>query len=139
MPIVSRARPSHRVWPDPTWVRHDADRVAADRHVARGRLDRAVRGYLGLLEQTPRDPALRNRAGDLLVRDGQLARGVEVFLEVARQYRADGWTAKAVAVYRKILRWAPDHPEAYRELVALYRASGREVDAWALVDSGSGP
>lgn len=91
----------------------------AARDVARGRIERALRGYLGLAAETPEDLQQLNRTGDLMVRARQVDRGVALFLEVARGYERDGFEAKALAVYRKILRVAPSHEEAARRVRVL--------------------
>lgn len=112
--------------------RREVERRRADRQIGRGRLRQALRGYLGLAAETPDDLAMLNCAGDVSIRAGQLARGVELFLRVGRGYRDAGFAGKAIAVYRKVLRLVPEHSEAYRELNRLYRRRGLTAEAWTV-------
>ncbi len=91
----------------------------AARAAGRGHLERALRGYLGLAREVPKDLQQLNRTGDLMVRTRQVKRGVELFLEVARGYERDGFEAKAIAIYRKILRIEPTQLAARQRLRAL--------------------
>ncbi len=111
-----------RLIPNPTRPRtrrHDHQLRRAARDVGRGRIERALRGYLGIAAEAPGDLQQLNRTGDLMVRARQVERGVALFLEVAQGYERDGFEAKALAVYRKILRITPGNGEAARRVRAL--------------------
>lgn len=110
-------------------LRRDARLLRASRLAARGRLRRALRGYLGLAAERPSDLAVRNRAGDLLVQAGEIARATDLFMAVADGYQEAGFEHKSVAILRKVLRIAPDHAAARRALIRWLQAHGRGVEA----------
>ncbi len=114
--------PSHCLQPIPS--QRDRRLRCAARAAGRGHLERALRGYLGLAREVPKDLQQLNRTGDLMVRARQVTRGVELFLEVAQGYERDGFEAKAIAVYRKILRIMPAQLEARQRLRALEGVQG---------------
>ena len=54
-----------------------------------------------------------------MVRARQVDRGVALFLTVAQGYERDGFDAKALAIYRKIVRVAPEHELARQRILVL--------------------
>ncbi|RMH20044.1 MAG: hypothetical protein D6696_09105, partial [Acidobacteria bacterium] len=127
--IPRRRRRRRRMLPGRAVPRRDAVLQASARQLARGQVERALRGYLGLLADDPTDLPMANRTGDLLIRNGQIARGVELLLRVAGGYAEAGFSAKAAAVYRKLLRVAPGDGRARRRLAALYQGQGFAAEA----------
>ncbi len=117
--VATRAR-RHRV------RRQSAeDRLsAAERDLARGRRDRAARQALELAAEHPRDLARMNRIGDLLMRADQIKPGLALFERVGRAYADDGFWAKAIAIYKKILRHDPWRSDIQAQLAFLYQRSG---------------
>lgn len=94
----------------------DARLARCARLAASGRMRRALEGYLGLAEEMPENLEARNRAGDLLVRAGQIARALELFASIAEAYELQGFEAKTAAIRRKILRLAPSHDATRRAM-----------------------
>jgi len=90
---------------------------------------------LGLAAERPHNLAARNRAGDVLVRAGQIARGVSLFAAVAEEYEQAGFEAKAAALRRKILRVAPDDVAARRAIVRWLHDQGLEADACSVASA----
>ena len=88
---------------------------AAERDVARGKTRKALRLYRALIAERPDDLGSRNRLGDLLVRVQQLDGALALFLEVAHELLHQGFLRRALALYGKILRHDPSHPEARLE------------------------
>ncbi len=113
-------------------TRRDARLWRSARSAGRGRLRRALRGYLGLIEEAPDDLQARNRAGDLLFRIGEVARALELFTSVAEGLRDAGFEDKAAAIDQKILRLAPQDEGARRALIAWYARRGHRGDAQRL-------
>ncbi len=105
---------------------------AAERDLARGRLDKAVRQALELAAEQPRDLAQINRIGDLLMRADQITSGLALFERVGRAYAADGFWAKAIAIYKKILRYDPWRADVEAQLAFLYQRSGLPTGAGAV-------
>ena len=88
---------------------------AAERGVARGKIRRALQIYRALVAERPDDLGSRNRLGDLLVRVHQLDGALTLFVDVARELLRQGFVRRALALYGKILRHDPTHPEARLE------------------------
>ena len=105
---------------------------AADRYISRGRLEDGIRQHLAIAEENPGDLTHLNRVGDLLVRAGRAHRAVALFLKVGRAYAEQGFLAKAIAIYQKVLRCDPRRPGVEAELAKLYLRSGLPVDERAL-------
>lgn len=111
------------------------DRQAALAHaeklVARGKLDAAIKEYRKLHQDNPTDLATANRLGDLLVRKEAMREAVELFQRVARQYVEDGFHVKAIAILKKILKLDPTRFEVYEQLADLYHRQGLRPEALA--------
>lgn len=120
-PTRSHSRPSPR---RQRLERIEARMRTAEQRISRGRLRAGIRDYLAILAEDPDDLRILNRIGDLLVRAQEIDRGVALFLRVARAYAADGFTAKAIAMFKKILRVDPSRREAREHLAGLYREVG---------------
>ncbi len=97
---------------------------AAERSVARGRLEAGIRRYLEIADREPGNLAHLNRLGDLMARAGRRRRAVALFAKVADTYADQGFWAKAIAINRKILRCDPGRRDVEARLAHLYRQSG---------------
>jgi lipopolysaccharide biosynthesis regulator YciM len=64
------------------------------------------------------------RVGDLQLKRGQADKAIESYAQVAEIFSASGFDAKAVAIYKQILRIDPAQLEAHTRLGDLYRTSG---------------
>ncbi|MCP4657436.1 MAG: hypothetical protein GY856_18680 [bacterium] len=104
--------------------RIEARMRTAEQRISRGRLQAGIRDYLAILAEDPDDLRILNRIGDLLVRAEEIDRGIALFLRVGSAYAADGFTAKAIAVFKKILRFDPSRSEARERLAGLYLEVG---------------
>jgi tetratricopeptide (TPR) repeat protein len=91
--------------------------------------DKALAEYQKLLKLDPKDAKLRLEVGDAHRRWGQVDEAVETYHRVAEQYMAEGFDARAVAVFKQILNLAPDRYEAYAPLAELYERMGLTAEA----------
>lgn len=106
--------------------RSDAlDRAARLAH--RGDLDAAIREYTRLFEQNPRDLNVGNSLGDLYVRAGANDKAAAQFMRLAAQLAEDGFSAKARALYKKVLRLQPGHAGARQRIDALETEQAEHV------------
>jgi tetratricopeptide (TPR) repeat protein len=80
--------------------------------LTRGELDTAVKLYMKVFDEDPNDWNVGNTLGDLYVRAGRNDDAVSHFTMLAEQLAADGFTARARALYRKIVRLQPDDEAA---------------------------
>jgi tetratricopeptide (TPR) repeat protein len=91
----------------------------AARLVRDGDLNPALQSYKQLFAQDPEDWAVANALGDLYLRMGRAEEGITHFMDLAERVARDGYTTKARALYRKILRVQPDNELAGYRVVEL--------------------
>ena len=104
---------------------------SAERSLARGRRDAAVRQMIEIAAEEESDLSSLNRIGDMLARADRLGPGIALFERVGRAYADDGFWAKAIAIYRKILRYDPLRTDIRAQLACLYQRSGLPTGASA--------
>ncbi len=104
---------------------------AAEKLVARGRLDAAVKQYKKALEDSPDDTGTLNRLGDLYARLNRVNEAVEMFSTAARHFTREGFFVKAIAIYKKIIRLDPTLIRVYETLADLYHRQGLVNEARA--------
>ncbi|HSM14118.1 MAG TPA: hypothetical protein VLA66_08620, partial [Thermoanaerobaculia bacterium] len=97
---------------------------AAEKMVARGRIESAISEYRKLLTDNPKDIALLNKVGDLYIRISRNDEAVRLFLQLAARYSEDGFFVKAIAIYKKILKFDPTRLVVYEKLAELYHRQG---------------
>ena len=96
----------------------------AEKYVARGKIEPAIREYRKLLADHPNDINTLNRIGDLYARIQRIDEAVDFFLQIAEQYTAEGFFVKAIAIYKKIIKLDPTRLEVYEQLAELYHKQG---------------
>lgn len=101
----------------------------AEKYLSRGKFAPAIEEYRMLVNWNPADLTTLNTLGDLYVRAGldEQARGI--FSRVAQGYRDQGFTSKAAAIFKKLLRIAPDDLESAVFLAECYAAQGLRGEA----------
>jgi tetratricopeptide (TPR) repeat protein len=104
---------------------------AAERLVARGRLRAAIREYRKALKHDPEDTNTLNRVGDLFARLNEVPEAVDLFRQIAGLYERDGFSVKAIAIYKKILRLDASQFDVHGTLGDLYRRQGLVIEARA--------
>jgi len=102
---------------------------AARKHAQKGAKDRALKEYERLLKLDPRDAKLRLEIGDAYRRWGQLDEAVGTYMKVAEQYMAEGFDARAVAVFKQIQNLDPERWSAFEPLAELYQRMGLTSEA----------
>ena len=102
---------------------------AARKFVDKGQLDKAVKEYLRIVREDPRDVRVWLKIGDLYAKKGSKQEAVETYLRVAHFYHEQGFFLKAVAVYKQILKIDPRLVDVNLKLAELYRQLGLMSDA----------
>src|SRR5688500_865148 len=97
----------------------------ADEFVSQGKMDLAIAEYLALLDEQPADLGAANTLGDLYARTGEIAKAVEQVTRLAESERGQGFTSKAIALYKKALKVDPGCEEALSQLAEI--AVGQEL------------
>ena len=102
---------------------------SAEKLLSRGKLDQALKEYLRVLEDNPKDISTLNKVGDLYVRMNRPAESIPYFARIADFYSKDGFFLKAIAIYKKINKIDPAQLEVYDKLADLYHKQGLVQDA----------
>jgi len=103
----------------------------AEKLLRQGKLDAAIAAYASVVEQQPTDWNTANTLGDLYVRAGQPDRAADHFIRSADRLIAEGFVAKAGAVYKKVLKLKSDDERALLQSGELAARQGLYVDARA--------
>jgi tetratricopeptide (TPR) repeat protein len=96
----------------------------AQKYLQQGKIHQAVGEYQHILKQEPRDQVILMTVGDLLVRQGETFQALEYFERLAQVFINDGFTTKAIAIYKKIAKLAPEETRPLERLAELYVQQG---------------
>jgi len=102
---------------------------AARKFVDKGQIDKAVKEYLRIVGEDPKDVRVWLKIGDLYAKKGAKQDATDTYLKVARFYHEQGFFLKAVAVYNQILKLDPRLVDVILKLAELYRELGRMSEA----------
>lgn len=105
--------------------------AAAEKYVQQGKLQNAITEYEKVSKDDPKDLTVLNTIGDLYARLGQVDKAVECFKRVGDAYGANGFTLKAIAMYKKTTKLSPGSLECIQKLGELYTQQGLYSDARA--------
>ena len=103
----------------------------AERLLRMGRLDGAIAEYARLVEEAPGDWNAINALGDLYMRGGDGVRAAAQFIRVADHLFAEGFLARAAAVYKKALKLQDSDAHTLLRLGDVAARQGLLVDAKA--------
>ncbi|HVR42669.1 MAG TPA: tetratricopeptide repeat protein [Thermoanaerobaculia bacterium] len=110
-------------------IQRDKIVASAEKLVAKGRVEAAIKEYDRLLDDNPNDVNTLNRIGDLWVRISRTDEAVKVFTRIADHYSKDGFFLKAIAIFKKINKLDPSRLEIYARLADLYAKQGLAMEA----------
>jgi len=109
----------------------DKVRASAERYVQQGKLQNAVAEYEKILKQDPKDLNVINTIGDLYSRLGRIEQAVVCFKKVGDNYASEGFTVKAIAMYKKLTKLSPSSLDSIQKLAEFYVQQGLYSDARA--------
>ncbi len=75
----------------------------AQKFAAKGQFDKAIAEWRKLVKESPKDPNLFNTIGDLCLKKNAKTDAVEAYKRAADLLAEDGFTSKAIALYKKVL------------------------------------
>jgi len=110
-------------------IQRDKIIASAEKLVAKGKIEPAIKEYERLLDDNPNDVNTLNRIGDLWVRINRNDEAVKVFGRIADHYSRDGFFLKAIAIYKKINKLDPSKLDIYAKLADLYGKQGLAMEA----------
>ena len=80
---------------------------AAEKFVQQGKLQNAITEYEKIIKADPKDLTVLNTVGDLYSRIGESDHAIECFKSVGDAYAEQGFTVKAIAMYKKLSKLRP--------------------------------
>ena len=110
-------------------IQRDKVIANAEKLVAKGKIEPAIKEYERLLDDNPNDVNTLNRIGDLWVRINRNDEAVKTFGKIADHYAKDGFFLKAIAIYKKINKLDPSKLDVYAKLADLYAKQGLAMEA----------
>jgi len=108
----------------------------AQKFVAKGQYDKAIAEWKKLLKESPHDANLYNTIGDLCLKKEAKSDAVDAYKKAADILASDGFTSKAIALYKKILNIDPQKMEvhlALGDLNAEKGLTGNALESYKLV------
>jgi tetratricopeptide (TPR) repeat protein len=100
----------------------------AQKYLARGQVDKAIAEWEKLIKESP-DANTYNTVGDLYLKKGDKASAVDSYHKAARFFRDEGFSLKALALYKKILNIDPSNTDSLFALGELSEEKGLATDA----------
>jgi len=100
----------------------------AQKYLARGQIDKAIAEWEKILKESP-DANTYNIIGDLHLKKGSKTPAVDSFHKAARLFRDEGFSLKALALYKKILNIDPSNTASLYALGELSEEKGLPTDA----------
>ena len=98
--------------------------TAAQKYLTQGKLPQAIAEYQTVLKYEPNDQITLMTVGDLFVRKGETFQAIEYFERLAQVFTRDGFLTKAIAIYKKIAKLAPEEMKPLERLAELYVQQG---------------
>jgi len=96
----------------------------AQKFSAKGQFDKAIAEWKKLVKVSPNDANIFNTIGDLCLKKDAKADAVDAYKRAADILAADGFTSKAIALYKKVLNIDPKKIEAHLALADLNAEKG---------------
>ncbi len=97
---------------------------AAQKYLQQGKMPQAILEYQQILKNEPKDQVTLMTLGDLFVRQGDTFQALEYFERLATIFLNDGFTTKAIAIYKKVAKLAPEENRPLERLAELYVQQG---------------
>ena len=109
-----------------SWLQGNKD---VNQLIARGQYPRAIKLIQKLLREDPKSVHLRKMLADVLERDGQRRRAIEVLEGLVQEFSSEGFVTKAIAVLKKIQRIDPEQSDAEEMLDTLIKIRSKDRPA----------
>jgi pilus assembly protein FimV len=97
---------------------------AAQKLLNQGKVAQAIAEYQQILKHEPRDQVTLMTVGELYIRQGETFQAIDYFERLAQIFVGDGFLTKAIAVYKRIAKLAPEEIRPLEKLADLYVQQG---------------
>lgn len=98
------------------------------KYLARGQIDKAIAEWEKMIKEYP-DGNTYNTLGDLYLKKGDKQNAIDSFHKAANFFSHEGFSLKALALYKKILNINPSDPDSLYSLGELNEEKGLTIDA----------
>lgn len=102
---------------------------SAEKYFKQGKIELAVKEYQKILEIKPDDLEVRRIIGDLQLKLNIVPEALHQFQWIADYYLKEGFFTKAIAMYKRITRLAPQNEDVSFKLADLYSRQGLVIEA----------
>src|SRR5437667_6399385 len=106
---------------------------AAQKLLNQGKVAQAIAEYQNILKHEPRDQVTLMTVGELYIRQGETFQAIDYFERLAQIFVGDGFLTKAIAVYKRIAKLAPEEIRPLEKLADLYVQQGVMSEARPLL------
>src|ERR1700745_2324369 len=97
---------------------------AAQKLLNQGKVPQAIAEYQLILKYEPKDQVTLMTIGELYIRQGETFQAIEYFERLGQIFVGDGFLTKAIAVYKRIAKLAPEEIKPLERLADLYVQQG---------------
>ena len=97
---------------------------AAQKLLNQGKVPQAIAEYQHILKYEPKDQVTLMTIGELYIRQGETHQAIDYFERLAQIFVGDGFLTKAIAVYKRIAKLAPEEIRPLEKLADLYVQQG---------------
>jgi tetratricopeptide (TPR) repeat protein len=97
---------------------------AAQKLLNQGKVAQAIAEYQHILKNEPKDQVTLMTIGELYIRQGETFQAMDYFERLAQLFVNDGFLTKAIAVYKRIAKLAPEEVRPLERLAELYVQQG---------------
>src|SRR6266481_2752198 len=97
---------------------------AAQKLLNQGKVAQAIAEYQQILKYEPKDQVTLMTIGELYIRQGETFQAIDYFERLAQIFVGDGFLTKAIAVYKRIAKLAPEEIRPLEKLADLYVQQG---------------
>jgi tetratricopeptide (TPR) repeat protein len=97
---------------------------AAQKLLNQGKVPQAIAEYQQILKYEPKDQVTLMTIGELYIRQGDTFQAIDYFERLAQIFVGDGFLTKAIAVYKRIAKLAPEEIRPLEKLADLYVQQG---------------
>jgi len=96
----------------------------AQKFASKGQFDKAIAEWRKLVKETPNDANIFNTIGDLCLKKNSKSEAVEAYKRAADILAEDGFTSKAIALYKKVLNIDPARIDVHLSLGDMHAEKG---------------
>jgi len=97
---------------------------AAQKLLNQGKVPQAIAEYQQILKYEAKDQVTLMTIGELYIRQGDTFQAIDYFERLAQIFVGDGFLTKAIAVYKRIAKLAPEEIRPLEKLADLYVQQG---------------